>query len=406
MTDVYIVRHGETESNLAGLWQGATDSPLTPTGQEQVRRVGARLATQEFDLVVSSDLGRATATAASIGKQFNPDVAWREPDLGAWEGATYAEVRAMSPDALEGFMRGEDVRLGGAERLSDTAARLQEAYESVTAAVGEDGKALVVTHGLAIAVLTGLLLGTSRPNPLALPGNSAIVHLTRKGGADRLVVHNDHSHLEEPPISHSGGTKVVFIRHGETVGNLANRWQGQQHGELTEDGRAQAKAAVAGLPQLDVLYTSRLRRAVETAEIIGDGIGIEPTVTPDVEELGFGSWEGLTRPEIRERDPELASRVFDKGEDLPRGGTGETWAGLVERIHGAIGELAARHKGETIGIVSHGGTTRAFVDRVLAVPSHQNRRIASLRNTAFASFGLAPQGTRVLDWNIAPHLER
>jgi len=404
MTDIYIVRHGETESNKAGLWQGATDSPLSATGAEQVSRLASRLRDRHFDAVVSSDLGRAQTTAAGLGRPFTADAAWREPDLGIWEGRTYDEVRAMSPGDLEAFLAGEDVKLGGADRLSETAARLLEAYRGLIAQVG-DGSALVVTHGLAIAVLTGVLLGTRRPNPLVLPGNTAMVHLGHNDGVDRLHIHNDHTHLVDDPISHRGGTEVVFIRHGETVGNVESRWQGQMDGELNANGRAQAKGAVAGLPDLDVLYSSRLGRAQETAEIIGDGLGMTPSVIDGVEEFSFGAWEGLTRDEIRQAHPEDAARVFDHGEDIRRGGTGETWAELVARVSAAVATVADKHEGQRVGIVSHGGTTRAFIDSVLRVPAGKNRIVAPLRNTAMASFGVSPRGTRVLDWNIAPHLE-
>ncbi len=404
MTDIFLVRHGETESNRAGLWQGATDSALTATGRQQVKRLAVRLGAMRFDTVVSSDLGRAQSTAAALEREFTARPAWREPDLGVWEGKTSAEVRAMSPDALRMFARGEDVRLGGAERLSEAATRLIAAYRQLVSAVGSEGRALVITHGLAVAVLTGALLGTRRPNPLALPGNTGIVHLMA-GELDQLHVHNDTTHLVEPPISHRRGAEIVFIRHAETVGNVAGRWQGQQDGTLTPDGRAQAKRLPAHLPELDVLYTSRLGRARETAQIIGDAVGLEPRVVAGVEELGFGLWEGLTRSEIRERYPDEASRVFDRGEDLRRGGHGETWAELVARVAGSVAMLADRHQHQRVGIVSHGGTTRAFVDEVLALEPNPGRRVAALRNTAWASFAVAAGETRVLDWNIAPHLE-
>lgn len=405
MTDIYIVRHGETQSNRAGLWQGATDSPLTATGETQVRALAERLSPTEFDAVVSSDLGRAELTATALGKSFELDPGWREPDLGAWEGLDYEQVRATSAEDLDAFMRGEDVRLGGAERLSETAARVLDAYRRLVTAV-EGGRALVVTHGLAIAVLTGALLGTRRPNPLVLPGNTAMIHLSSRDGVDRLHVHNDHTHLSDPPISHRGGTEIVFIRHGETTGNVESRWQGQQDGELNATGRAQAKGAVAGLPELDILYSSRLGRARQTAEIIGEGIGLAPVILPGVEEFHFGAWEGLTRDEIRQVDPERAAAVFDRGEDLPRGGFGETWAQLVERVSQAVAHVADKHEGKRIGIVSHGGTTRAYIDEVLQVPVGQRRVVAPLRNTAMASFAVSERGTRVLDWNIAPHLEQ
>jgi len=404
MTDIYLVRHGETESNLAGLWQGATDSPLTATGRIQVSRLADRLGARRFDAVVTSDLGRAVATAAAITDDYTIDPAWREPDLGAWEGLTAEEVRAHSPDALAAFVGGADVQLGGAERLSDAADRLTAAYRRLAAALGPDGSALVVTHGLAVAVLTGTLLRTRRPNPLALPGNTGIVHL-EAGDDDRLIVHNDVTHLVDPPISHARGTEVVFIRHGETVGNIERRWQGQQDGELTDVGREQAKGVVEGLPRLDALYTSKLGRAVETAEIIGDGLDMTPNVLDGVEEFDFGSWEGLTREQIRRRDPDNAARLFDRGEDIIRGGSGETWSRLRDRVTAAVTQVAGRHEGQRIGIVSHGAATRAFVNNVLDLDYPARWSIASIRNTAYARCQLAEKTTRILDWNIAPHLE-
>jgi len=405
MTDIYIVRHGETTSNRDGLWQGITDSELTATGEEQVKRLAARLEQARFDAVIASDLGRTRATAAALNKAFEVSPAWREPDLGAWEGKTSEQVREMSGPDMERFMRGEDVRLGGAGTLSEAATRLIGAYHDLIAAVGPDGTALAVTHGLAIAVLTGVLFGTRFPNPLAMASNTGLLRLTSVAGSDRLHVHNDITHLAEAPISHGRGTEVVFIRHGQTFGNLEDRWQGQQDGALTDEGRAQAKAAVAALPKLDALYTSRLGRAVETAEIVGSGLGLTPTVVDGVEELAFGDWENLTTDEIRATDPEGAHRFFELGEDITRGGSGETWAELKARVAAAARGLAMRHKGQRIGVVSHGGATRALANQVLASDFSTRHAIAPMRNTAYATFEVGSEMVRILHWNIAPHLE-
>ncbi len=405
MTDIYIVRHGETTSNRDGLWQGITDSELTATGRQQVERLSARLGSAHFDAVVASDLGRTRTTAEALNMPYATNPAWREPNLGIWEGKTSAQVREMSGPDMDAFMRGEDVRLGGAGTLSDAAARLIGAYRNLVAQVGPNGSALAVTHGLAIAVLTGVLFQTRFPNPLAMASNTGLLHLTSAAGSDRLRVHNDITHLVDPPIAHGWGTEVVFIRHGETFGNLEDRWQGQQDGALTDEGRAQAKAAVAGLPELDVLYTSRLGRAVETAEIIGAGLGLAPIIVEGVEELGFGAWENLTTAEIRETDPDGARLLFDLGEDTARGGNGETWAELKARVAATARELATRHKGERIGVVSHGGATRAFANQVLQNDFSNRHVIAPIRNTAYATFEVGSEMVRILHWNIAPHLE-
>ena len=405
MTDIYIVRHGETTSNRDGLWQGITDSELTATGQEQAERLSARLGSAQFDAVVASDLGRTSATARALNKPFETNPLWREPDLGEWEGKTSEQVREMSGTEMDRFMRGENVRLGGAGTLAEAATRMMGAYRDLVAKVGPDGSALAVTHGLAIAVLTGILFQTRFPNPLAMASNTGLLHLSTVDGRDRLHVHNDITHLADAPISYGRGTEVVFIRHGETFGNLEDRWQGQQDGALTDEGRAQAKAAVAGLPQLDALYTSRLGRAVETAEIIGAGLGLEPTVVDGVEELGFGDWENLTTDEIRATDPDGAHRFFDLGEDISRGGSGETWAELQARVAGVARDLAGRHQGQRIGVVSHGGATRAFANDVLQNDFASRHVVAPMRNTAYATFEVGSAMIRILHWNIAPHME-
>jgi len=406
MTDIYIVRHGETTANRNGLWQGATDSPLTDAGREQIKYLGKRFNMDRFDLVVSSDLGRATSTAEALGHSFEPSPLWREPDLGTWEGRTYDEVRAMSPKALAAYVRGEDVKLGGADRLSGVARRLAMAYRAAVEQVGPDGRVMIVTHGLAIAVLTGALLNTRRPNPLALPSNTGVVLLSSQEGRDRILVHNDTSHLPEPPVDFWPGTRIVFIRHGETMGNIEGRWQGQQDDGLTAEGRAQAAASVAGLPEMDVLYSSRLGRARETAAIIGASIGLEPKVVTGVEEFNFGEWEGMTSDEIKAAHPAQASRLFDDGEDIARGRTGETFAILQGRVRAAVLDLVERHPERTVGVVSHGGATRAFADHVLGLEFGARTGIASMRNTAYSRFALSDNGIRILEWNIASHLER
>ncbi len=405
MTDIFIVRHGETTSNRDGLWQGITDSELTVTGREQVDLLAARLEPAHFDVVVASDLGRTRVTAEALNKPFETSPMWREPDLGSWEGKTTQQVRELSGPVMEGFMRGEDVRLGGAGTLSEAAARMMGAYRDLVARVGPDGSALAVSHGLAIAVLTGILFRTRFPNPLAMTSNTGLLHLTSVAGSDRLHVHNDTTHLADAPISHGRGTEVVFIRHGQTFGNLEDRWQGQQDGALTDEGRAQAKAAVAGLPDLDALYTSRLGRAVETAEIIGTGLGLTPTIVDGVEELGFGEWENLTTDEILATDPAGAHRFFDLGEDIARGSSGETWEALKERVAAAARDLAERHEGRRIGVVSHGGATRALANHVLQNDFSARHAIAPMRNTAYATFEIGADMVRILHWNIAPHLE-
>jgi broad specificity phosphatase PhoE len=98
---VIVVRHGQTEWNLEGRWQGRLDSPLTALGREQAERVRELLADYPIDAAYSSDAGRAQATAAIILRGRGVDVvahpAVRERDYGVYEGLTAAEIEVRYP---------------------------------------------------------------------------------------------------------------------------------------------------------------------------------------------------------------------------------------------------------------------------------------------------------------------
>jgi len=200
---ITLVRHGESVSNAAGIWQGQRDAELSPRGREQARKVGARLAEMDRpDLIVSSDLRRARATAeaaaGALGMEFSIDSVWREIDLGAWEGLTRAEVHARYPDEVAALARGEDVPVGGGERWSDVARRVRAAYDALRSAHA-GRRVLLVAHGGVIITLLGDLLGVS-PEPPRVLGkltNTAISQVDHGEGGVRLRRYNDALHVDE-----------------------------------------------------------------------------------------------------------------------------------------------------------------------------------------------------------------
>jgi len=402
---ITLVRHAETAGNVAGRWHGHTDSELTPNGVEQAARLARRLANRHFDLVVSSDLGRTQATAAALGRDFEVDARWREPDVGNWENLTSDEVGARWPRELGAVLAGEDIRLGGAERLSETVARQIEAYEEVVERVG-DGSALVVGHGLALLALVSVLIGTRLPSPLGLMGNTAITTIVTDGPRRRVPLYNDVTHTSDGRYSRApSDVEVLLIRHGRTDANDEGRWQGQTDGALTDEGRRQARLLAAGLPELDAVYTSPLARARETAEILVEERDLSPSVDDDLKEIGFGSWEGRTRDEIAAADPDGMARLV-AGEDIVRGGTGETFAAVSTRMRSATERIAVAHPGGSVGIVSHGGATRAYAADVLGIEFALRGRLTLLANTGYARLAISERGTSVLSWNLTPHLEK
>lgn len=154
-------------------------------------------------------------------------------------------------------------------------------------------------------------------------------------------------------------TELILVRHGETDWNRDLRYQGHADPPLNEKGRAQALELARELAviQFDVVYTSDLRRAAETARIIVDGRDVPLHEDAGLREIDVGSWSGLTRPEIEERFPGAAEH------------DGESREAHLARVRAAVERIAARHAGERILIVSHGGSIRALRRHALRVDS-------------------------------------
>lgn len=154
-------------------------------------------------------------------------------------------------------------------------------------------------------------------------------------------------------------TTLLLCRHGQSEWNAQRRVQGQSPlaGGLTELGRWEAYQLGRRLQAHDVaaLYTSDLRRAHETAQIVGACLNAQPQIDPRWREIDLGVWQGLTPEEVDRGWPR--DEIFTQ--DLPRGETGETFAALTRRTLAAIHALHARHPGQTAVVICHGGNIRA-----------------------------------------------
>ncbi len=162
-------------------------------------------------------------------------------------------------------------------------------------------------------------------------------------------------------------TELLFVRHGETDWNRDGRLQGHADPPLNDAGREQARELARRLAgvDLDAVYTSDLRRAAETAEIVTEGRDLRPTPDPGLREIDVGSWSGLTREEIEARYPGMHEH------------DGESRKAHLDRVLHTVERIAAEHRGERILIVSHGGSLRALHRHALEVDS-----VARLENCA------------------------
>lgn len=193
-TDLYLVRHAESEWNAAGRWQGQADPPLSQRGLEQARALAQRFPDVDVTRVLSSDLERALETATPFAARFgitpqvDPDL--REIDVGSWSGMSRPEILAQDAEALERYTRGEVGWSGGEtfdehEERSLRVARRLEMLET-------DGVVVAVSHGGTIrAVLRTLLeLDHAERWRISGPGHTSLTHLTRGPIGWRLVTFN------------------------------------------------------------------------------------------------------------------------------------------------------------------------------------------------------------------------
>ncbi|MBK1833018.1 histidine phosphatase family protein [Roseibacillus ishigakijimensis] len=183
MTELYLIRHGETEWNRAGLWQGHEDSPLTENGVEQAQSLGARFAQEElhFDAIYSSDLGRAYRTCEYLVEPLGQrgdikiETDLRERALGNLQGLTFAQIEAEHPeDAVLHASGDPHYAPEGGESWADTFARASAALRRIVRR--HDGqRVLAVSHGgvIGMALRDALGLNLLPPRRFQLP-NTAV----------------------------------------------------------------------------------------------------------------------------------------------------------------------------------------------------------------------------------------
>jgi broad specificity phosphatase PhoE len=164
-----------------------------------------------------------------------------------------------------------------------------------------------------------------------------------------------------------------MVRHGETDWNRDNRFQGHADPPLNETGRAQARALARELggETFAAAYTSPLRRAAETARILGDSLCLEPVPDMSLKEVDVGSWSGLTRTEVEERFSSGFARWLQYGHGWE---DGETYDELGERVVSGLLRIAERHDGDRVLAVTHGGPIRSALASAERVSFEDARR--------------------------------
>lgn len=154
---LFLVRHGETVHNVAGITQGWSDSALSDRGEQQVRALAARLRALGVTAIYSSPLGRAISTAEAIanetGLPINTHDDLREMNYGGWEGKSFLDVRRDDAGVFHRWIADGDAACPEGESHADVRRRFERALAAVDSA-----RPLIVSHGTAIRIAATALL--------------------------------------------------------------------------------------------------------------------------------------------------------------------------------------------------------------------------------------------------------
>lgn len=157
MTELWLVRHGQTDWNLEGRYQGRSDVPLNTIGLDQVRDLANRLRGKRFVAIYSSNLKRARQTAevleAKLGLPMIVDQRLKEACLGDWEGKLFKDISEDYVDEMEERRKNPvHARPPGGETVAEVASRVAQVADDIVRSYPV-GPVIVVSHGLALATL-------------------------------------------------------------------------------------------------------------------------------------------------------------------------------------------------------------------------------------------------------------
>lgn len=189
-------------------------------------------------------------------------------------------------------------------------------------------------------------------------------------------------------------TTTLLLRHGQTALSAERRFAGRGDIPLTNVGLEQAAAAAAALARrggIDLVLTSPLRRAQQTARAVADSTGAPLSIDDGLAETDFGSWEGMTFGEVMAQWPDEMAAWMADPDVAPPGG--ESFAAVAVRVDAALDRLLAGNQGQTVVVVSHVTPIKTIVCRALLAPAAALFRIhldvAALSEAAWFADGPA-----------------
>jgi broad specificity phosphatase PhoE len=200
-------------------------------------------------------------------------------------------------------------------------------------------------------------------------------------------------------------TTVLLVRHGQTESNITGYFMGWSNEDISEVGYAQAHSISSRLAEFPIasIYTSPLKRTMNTARILAKPHRLEPEVMDDLIEIGLGDWQGLHRDEISRQWPEIwkQSRIDPSDIALPNG---ESFQQVTDRAVRAFNRIVADNADRQVLAVTHDVVIRVLVAHVLGVSNSVYRRL-EVGNASLSIIRVEDDRVRIVTLNDTAHLD-
>ena len=163
--------------------------------------------------------------------------------------------------------------------------------------------------------------------------------------------------------------KLILVRHGETEWNKKLKFQGNKDIPLNQVGKKQANKLAARLAneKIDAIYSSDLDRAHQTAQMIAEEHDLEVESYPQLQEIDFGVWEGLTFEQIQAQYPQQFN-AWEKNPEKNNPAQGENLTDVKNRVFKVIEDILEEQQDKTVLVAAHGGVNRVIISNLLEIP--------------------------------------
>lgn len=200
--------------------------------------------------------------------------------------------------------------------------------------------------------------------------------------------------------------ELYITRHGETMWNLEKRFQGWGNSELTERGRKMAEdlSKVLDENNIDMVFTSPLKRAMETTKIAVGSRNIPVVVLEDLKEMNLGEWEGISLDELKRDEPERVYRYWNEP-DLYISEKGESFNEFIKRIRRAYEAIINTKGFEKALVVTHGMTVKALMHVITGEDFKKFLKEPVMKQTSITRVEINKDGNKIISIGDTSHME-